>query len=184
MTTDNIADLSDPRGQPARTRMINAFNAMVLGNAPRPWRVGEIVARAKVARSTFYDHFDSSDAILLEAMRGPFRIFADVLAGTKGEIALIGLLDHFRDKRVRALEILNGPMRDRLARLLEQMIADRLDGPADNRLTAIQLTAATLAPLTPWLQGRMPLSSPVLAARLCAAATAIRAVGQDHEPTE
>lgn len=183
MTTDNMVKLSDLRRQSARARMIDAFNAMVLGKAPRPWRVGEIVARARVARSTFYDHFDSSDDILLEVMRGPFGMLADVLVGAKDETALVGLLDHFHDNRVRALEILNGPLRNRVARLLEQMIVDRLDGVVDAPLAANQLAAATLAPLTPWLQGRTALSSSALAGRLCAAAAAIRAIWQNEQRT-
>ena len=68
-----------------RRRVIDAFNQLVFDKAPAPIRVGQIVRKAGVGRSTFYDHFSSAEAVHMAARSRPLAYLADPTTGT-GEV--------------------------------------------------------------------------------------------------
>lgn len=183
MATDNRSQLSAPMpatvsGSSARRRILSAFNTMVLERIRRPFPVLEIIHRAGVARSTFYENFGNEEALSLAAITPPLTIIADALTERQTNERLVGLLTHFWDYRAQARAMLCGPRRDRLDLLLCELFEDRLTSGAfpagpDKTISAIQLSAATLKPIECWVTGRISTSPQLLANRLVATADAI-----------
>lgn len=176
MTTDNPGTLSDDgrKTAGARERILSAFNAMVLGREGRTKRVGDLAARAGVARSTFYDHFRSAADLELEAVAAPLAILAELAAGSSDAAGAEPMLAHFWEYRSDVRKLLAGPRRPKLERLLERLIAERLADGADNPLVAAQSAAALLAAVDAWVHARHVATPAQLAVRIAATADAIR----------
>ena len=160
----------DRRVARTRTALIEAFNHLVLSRRKRQIKVADIIARANVGRSTFYEHYRSADHLHLEALSRPLATLADAAAGKGDEARLEQLLTHFWENRQRAREHLNGRDGERTARLLADMVEQRLEGiqtaiPA--RLAALQLAGAAMGPLRGWLTAEAPCSAKALAATIC-----------------
>lgn len=150
----------------ARTRqaLLEAFNALVLSRPYEDIRVGDIVARADVGRSTFYEHYSGRDAIHLDALARPFAILADAVAGTageaKGEDRLAWLMAHFWENRARARSTFSDPRRAAVARLLAGLIGTRLESRPGSKdlpvdLVAVQLAEGHLGLLRAWVHGEI-----------------------------
>ena len=161
-----------------RRRVIDAYNELVFAKTPAPIRVGQIVAKAGVGRSTFYDHFASAEAVHMAALSRPLSHLAAPAAGTGTVDHLHWLLDHFWANRPRARETLAGPGRDRITRLLADMISERVqfDGSSgiSRKLAVTQLAEAMLTPIRLWILGEAAASSDTLARSLFDTAAAMR----------
>jgi len=161
-----------------RARVIEAYNQLVFDKTPPPIRVGQIVEKAGVGRSTFYDHFASAEAVHMAALSRPLSHLAAPAAGTAGVEHLQWLLDHFWANRPRARETLSGQSRDRIARLLADMISERVerepDAPLPRRLATAQIAEAMLGPIRLWIIGEAAATSQVLAQSLFGTAAAMR----------
>ena len=159
--------------------MIEAYNQLVFDKTPLPIRVGQIVEKAGVGRSTFYDHFASAEAVHMAALARPLAHLAAPAAGTGEAEHLQWLLEHFWANRPRARETIAGPSRDRVTRLLADLISERVtfDGSAGipRKLATIQLAEAMLAPIRVWILGEVAATPPALAASLFETAAAMRA---------
>lgn len=173
----------------ARTRdaLLGAFNHLLLHDRrrQRDIKVGEIVDRANVGRSTFYEHFSGADAIFLEAARHPFGQLADALTGVTGPEALVGLLDHFWENRALARDAL-GRLDVPITRMVAEMVEERLaaQGMAAAiplRLAARQLAESGLAPVRGWVSAEAPCTSAALAAAIHRGAAALRAALTEAE---
>ncbi len=181
MATDNLPLLSDASGTTnARGRIIAAFNAMMLGRQRGPFRVGDIIRQARVARSTFYDHFPNETALQLTALTTPFASVADALSWSGDPSKLVAYLEHFWDYRQQSHAILAGRDRAKIERMLAGLLAARLRSEAVGdstraQLCALQISAATLATLHSWLTGGVAMPAAILAQRLVATSQAIRA---------
>jgi AcrR family transcriptional regulator len=162
----------------ARTRqaLIGAFNHLVLARRQRHIRVADIVAEANVGRSTFYEHFESADDILLQSLARPMAPLADAAAG-RGDVAAVTLLlAHFWENRQRARDMMAGQMDARMMRLLAGMVEERLDGRALTiplKLAALQLAEAALAPVRGWMAAEAPCSADALAQAICGCGAAM-----------
>lgn len=161
----------DRRITRTREALIGAFNHLLLHRRQRHIRVADIVAEANVGRSTFYEHYESADDILLKALARPMAALADAAAG-RGDLAqTTWLLEHFWENRQRARELMADGMYARVMRLLAEMIETRLaEGPAlaiPPGLAALQLAEGAFAPIRGWLLAKAPCTAPVLAATLC-----------------
>lgn len=162
----------------ARKRLIEAFNQLVFDRTPSPIRVNQIVEKAGVGRSTFYDHFRSAEAIHMEALSRPLSHLAAPAAGT-GEVEhLEWFLEHFWANRSRAREVLAGSSRDRVVRLLAELISERVENGDDTavprRLATTQIAEAMLAPVRQWLLGEVAIPPAPLARSLFETAAAMR----------
>jgi AcrR family transcriptional regulator len=169
----------DRRVTRTRAALVEAFGHLVQHRRRGPIRVAEIVAQARVGRSTFYDHYSSAEEISLEALSRPFAILADAAAGRGDPERLTGLLAHFWENRQRAREMFaSGRMREKAARLLAEMVAERL-GQADFApaiplpLASLQLAEAALAPVLAWMRGEAPATPEALARSLCRGGAAL-----------
>jgi AcrR family transcriptional regulator len=161
-----MKDRQDRRIARTRAALIGAFNHLVLHRRQRRIRVADIVAQAKVGRSTFYEHYSSADEVMLEALRHPMAALADAASG-RGELsAVTALLAHFWENRARARETVVGQLGDRVTRLLASMIEDRLGDrllTIPRRLASLQLAEAALAPIRGWVQAEAPCTPEALA---------------------
>ncbi len=153
-----------------RTALIEAFNHLVLSRRNKRIRVSDIVAEANVGRSTFYEHYRSADDIHMEALSRPFGMLADAAAGQGDPERLASLLSHFWENRQRARESLTGRGGERAARMLADLVEQRLGETVlaiPRRLAALQLAEAAYAPMRGWLLAEAPCTPAVLAASIC-----------------
>lgn len=161
-----------------RRAIVDAYNHLIQHRRQRSIKVADIVARANVGRSTFYEHYAGADDVFMEAVAGPLALLADAAAGASGGDTLDILLRHFWENRQRARDVLSGRQGERISRLLADLIGARLpddDGfVIPSRLVALHLSEAMLAPIQGWLMAEAPCAPDQLAAALCASATASR----------
>jgi len=174
-----MAGIKDRRAQRTRAALLGAFNHLFLHRRRRDIRAADLIAEAKVGRSTFYEHYSSADEVLLEALRHPFARLADGALGQGDAAEMRWLATHFWENRARGRELFDNPhMRDRVTRLLAGMIAERLgDAPLTlpSELAAAQLAEAALAPLRAWVRGEAPATAEAMAESLCRTGAALRA---------
>lgn len=170
--------MQGPLESKTRRRVIDAYNQLVFDRTPPPIRVGQIIEKAGVGRSTFYDHFSSAEAVHLAALSRPLAHLAGPAAGTGPVEHLQRLLDHFWANRPRARETLAGPSRDRTTRLLADMICDRVaydgSGGIPRTLATVQLAEAMLGPIRLWILGEAAATPDMLARSLFDTAAAMR----------
>ncbi len=158
--TDGVA--SGP-AQRTRSALFDAFAELVLERRYQQLKVSDIVARAKVGRSTFYEHYDSKDHLLCDGLAGPFSVLADVVTEGHDDERLRATILHFWQNRRVGNSLLAGPTRNlafrTLADLIEQRLAGRTQAPAVSTvLLAAQLAGGQIALLSAWMAGHAPAS--------------------------
>lgn len=162
---------TDARRQRTRQALLGAFFVLVLERRYHEVRIDDIVARAGVGRSTFYEHFANKDALLAASIEGPFAILADAVVAPYAP-QLPGLLVHFWQNRALARGILSGAVRRKVAAVLVDQIERRLRRQVGAhlrvppRLAAVALAEAQLAPITAWLNGEAACAPEALAQAL------------------
>jgi len=162
----------DRRVRRTRSALLEAFNHLLLNRRRGRIRVSDIVERANVGRSTFYEHYGSADDIHMEALSRPFAILADAAAGEGDPERLKNLLDHFWENRQRARATLSGRTGEKAVRLLTGLVEARLwDRQVElvlpRRLAALQLAEAALGPIRGWVGGEAPCTAVALAQSIC-----------------
>jgi AcrR family transcriptional regulator len=157
----------------ARTRdaIIDSLN----GLRSHPYdaiRVADIIGRAGIGRSTFYEHFRGKDEVLKHAAAWAFAALADAVTGQDDTAPLRHVIEHLRQNRCASRGRLAG---ERVCRWLSETIEDRLVSicRARNtattvpvRLAAMQIAAAQIALVRAWLAGRDPCPAEALATAL------------------
>ncbi len=168
MTSEAIEDRRTAR---TRRAINSAFVSLVLERRYDTIRIGDIIAKADVGRSTFYEHFRSKDDLLRQSMEGLLAMVADVASPAPDEAKLAFAVSHFWENRRLARIVLAPPTGTMVRRLLERLIEERLvDDPALARARAIQIAAAQLALLEAWIKGELTASEALMADRFRAAA--------------
>jgi AcrR family transcriptional regulator len=159
------------RVQPAKTAVLRAFAGLIGTKQYDEISVGEIIRRAAVSRSSFYEHFNGKQDLLTQSIAGPFQLLADGLLCAK-QPQLMPLLEHFWTNRAFARGVLQGSVRQRAATVLVLEIEIRLKRRETEsrtkyrlprRLLAWQLTESTLGLITAWLAGEARCSASELA---------------------
>lgn len=145
----------------ARSAIISAFSDIVLEGAYDRCRVLDIVARSGVARSTFYEHFQSRDDVLRDLLRFPFGILAQ-LATPGCDLARMALmLEHVAENRALLKSLTANPGLETLIAVFSDVLESSA-GLAPYRARA--LAGAYMAVLTEWLSGSDRRSAADLAA--------------------
>jgi AcrR family transcriptional regulator len=172
-----MKELPQRRALKTRGAIVEAFNRIFLDPRRRRIGVADVVAEARIGRSTFYDHFGGAGQVQLAALAAPFAMLANAAAGKGEQAATERLLLHFWENRARARATLTGRAGEQALRLLASQVEARLEGelrlPAE--LAAQQLAAAALLPLRSWLLGEAPAAAATLADTLCRSGIALAA---------
>jgi AcrR family transcriptional regulator len=175
--------VGDKRAERTRKALLQAFFGLIVERPYEEIKVGEIVTRAGVGRSTLYEHFPNKEAILAVSLDGPLSVLAEAVRLPPDVTRLTTLLVHFWTNRAMARSILAGPLRSRATSVLTQQVERHLRTPQTQhhtaliiptRLAAIQLAEALLAPVAAWLAGESRCSPETLAFALGKTATALR----------
>jgi AcrR family transcriptional regulator len=179
-----MPDKPDRRVQRTRSALLQAFVSLML--EPRRYdqiTVADIVGRANVGRSTFYEHFRNKDEILAESIRVPFAPFVRSVEPGAGVAGLYPMLDHFWQNRDQARSIFVARRR-KVVRILAGMLKSRLSEHAGaqtpnaelkTRLAAMALAEAQVGTVAAWMSGEIICGKAALAevlhhmAQACAA---------------
>ena len=121
--------------------------------------ISEIIDRAGVGKSTFYEHFRGKDAVLLSAMQPMILTLATAASGRAARSYIRSMVEHLWERRLVARPILDSRASAIVQRRLAEAIATHGGKPGDAegaRLVATAIAAAQLAMLRCWLTGHVP----------------------------
>jgi AcrR family transcriptional regulator len=165
----------DRRAARSRRAILGAFVELVLERRYETIRVGDIVAKADVGRSTFYEHYRSKDDLLHNSMEWLLALIADAAVPGGDEARLRFAVAHFWDNRRLARVVMAHPLGTAVRRALAGLIETRLaaSGAGDPDMVparAVQIAAGQLALLESWTKGEVAASQDQIVAQLQAAA--------------
>ena len=143
--------------------LLQAFIGLLLERPYRGVTIADIVDRADVGRSTFYDHFRNKDDILLASMGWMFDILADAVRPDAPREPLDDLVAHFWANRRLGRAVLAPPVEAKLRRALAAAVEKRLAAgapadPAASKIHAVRIAAAQLGLLEAWTRGELSAS--------------------------
>ena len=156
-----------------RQALRSAFTRLVGERRYDEIKVADILARANVGKSTFYEHFRSKDDLLKSMMGGMLRTLARNAGDDYDAERLRGLLVHFWKNRRLGRAVFGVPLVTPMRRMLAAMIEEELAAgraPRGNgivrRLNAVQVAAGHLDLLHAWLSGEVSADIDDIAAAL------------------
>jgi AcrR family transcriptional regulator len=166
----------DKRFLRTRAWIVQAFNELIFKRAYAGLRIDNIIKRAGVGRSTFYEHFRSKDEVLLHSVAWILTTLADAVTEA-GDVYRIGrVVGHILDQKAMAEPLLAGPagaaITTELGKLIEVRLAARhAEGCSDLvlpvRLVARLVAEAQIALLNGWLDDSSNCSSTDFAMAIC-----------------
>lgn len=167
--TDLAAE--DRRVQRTKAALVGAFVHLVLDRRYDQITVADIVERAGVGRSTFYEHYDNKDELLTEGLMGPFAVLADMVTGACDPVRLLETIEHFWENRRVGNVLFAGPTRQLVTRTLTVAIEQRLGARSRKTnssdlpppLAAAYLASAQIGLLSEWLSGHTSCPPTVVA---------------------
>ena len=168
-------DAEDRRVQRTRAALVGAFVHLVLDRRYDQITVADIVERAGVGRSTFYEHYENKDELLKAGLMGPFAVLADMVVGASDPARLRETIEHFWENRRVGNVLFAGPTRQLLTRTLAAAIEQRLAATRPGRaqesglpasLTSAYLAAGQIGLLAEWLSGHTSCPADVVAKAL------------------
>ncbi len=149
----------DPRRRRTRQDLLAAFFSLVLNRRYHEIRVADVLSRAGVSRSTFYEHFRNKDELLSASLEGPFQILSGLVRPDTDAIRVQAILEHFWENRAlarslfqgAALRVVRGTLVKHVEAMLDRDQRSRLRVPV--RLAAHSLTDGMFSPIIAWLSG-------------------------------
>ncbi|MET0232001.1 MAG: helix-turn-helix domain-containing protein [Rhodanobacteraceae bacterium] len=176
---------TDRRIERTREALEGAFIRLIFdGRRYDRITIAELIARAGVGRSTFYEHYRSKDELLAATIRYPFAGVAAAVDANARVATLRDALLHFEGNRVHAKAVFTGSARRRIVRVLAAMLEERFrvraraSGvvPATTLgVVAAALAEGMLATIVAWLGGELAGDATRIAAALHAMAQAVAA---------
>jgi AcrR family transcriptional regulator len=144
----------------ARTRaaVLAAFRHLVFTVGYDEISVRDIIERAGIGRSTFYDHFEDKDDVLRQSVGPVLAVLAATLDDAPPPAQLTAVVAHFNDNLRMARAFFGGPPRRLIARYLAELIEARLatmNGSAPLlpvTMIAAQLAESQLGLVQSWLE--------------------------------
>lgn len=161
-----------PKAQRTRDRLFTSFKELVLSIPYAQLNVEHLLRHAEISRSTFYQHFDGKDDLLVQSMSPLLRVLAQPTAtafrsapSTRNPRPLDQVLEHFWENRRYAKAIFDGAARTAVIEQLARLHLDRIHleaqrtGSTSKPLTARRLASraaahAQIGTLLDWLTGR------------------------------
>jgi AcrR family transcriptional regulator len=171
----------DKRIERTRQALRNAFFELVLSQPYSRIKIADIIAKAEVGRSTFYEHYKNKDDLLHASLHWPMTVLASAILPAEKTLDIQGVLEHFWQNRSLARPMLTGSTRKHVSRCLSQILTEQLRNlPAHKQqmyvpVSAIAhaLAALQLTLLTDWLTGAYSASPVKLAQQLMLSSRAI-----------
>jgi len=178
----------DRRIRRTRDAIIGAFKNIVFQTRYSDIRVSDIVNKADIGRSTFYEHFAGKDDLLVSSMEWVLAGLADSAKPEPDIDAVFEVLDHIWGNRSKGRNILSGQSGDRFTKalaskfeegLLQRLEADKTGQSGQSEIllppvfTANQLAASTMSLLKTWLSGTAPASTDTMAKALVRSSRAL-----------
>ena len=167
---DKISEMSGKSA--ARDSFLQAFADIILENGYEKVRVLDIVERSRVARSTFYEHFQNREDLLRESMRGLFDVLAKLAVPSCDLSGVASMLDHVRHNRDLTKSLMRNPGMDTLVHLLSEAIDNHARAPVP-AIASRAIAGAQLAIISAWLYEKEARSADDLARALQAASLAL-----------
>ncbi len=178
---------ADPREDPRRLRtradLMAAFFSLVLSQRYHEIRVGDVLARSGVSRSTFYEHFRNKDELLAASLDGPFQALANLVGEQADSNRVHAVLEHFWQNRALARSLFQGAALRIVRRTLVVHVENTLTHGQRSRLripprlAAHGLADGLFSPVVAWLSGEAKCSAQDLAVALrCSTAAATHAL--------
>lgn len=172
-----LAETSTEDKRVARTRaaLTQAFMDLVAEQDYASISISDVIARAEVGRSTFYQHYANKDEILTAVMEGGFAALTDLVNDGPHTRYLEDWLEIFWTNRRAGRVLLSGPTRKFISRELAGRIENRLRGDArlapmraDISVTLIAATVgeAQLGLIQAWIEGRAAAKTSAMAQAL------------------
>lgn len=168
-------DAEDRRVQRTRAALLGAFVHLVLDRRYDQITVADIVERAGVGRSTFYEHYENKDELLKAGLMGPFAVLADMVVGAADPAQVLGTIEHFWENRRVGNVLFAGPTRQLVTRTLAATIEARLTARRVGRsepaglpanLASAYLASAQIGLLAEWLSGHTSCPAEIVATAL------------------
>lgn len=176
---------ADPRIERTREALEGAFIRLIFeGRRYDRITIADLIARAGVGRSTFYEHYRNKDELLAATIRYPFSGVAAAVDANAGIATLRDALLHFEGNRVHAKAVFTGGARRQIVRALAAMFEDRLRArarasgvvpPATLGVVATALAEGVLATIVAWLGAELAGDAAKIAAALHEMAQAVAA---------
>lgn len=157
---DKTAKMSDKLA--ARDAILAAFREIILESGYETVRVIDVVERSGVARSTFYEHFQSREDLLRDSMCVPLEMLAQIAAPSYDAARTVSVLEHTIQNRALLKSLMRNPGADVLVDLLAELI-ERSAGPSVPAITARAVAGAHMAVISSWLEGTDTRRTPDLA---------------------
>lgn len=151
----------DKRAERTRLALRDAFFELILSQPYSRIKIADIIAKANVGRSTFYEHYKNKDDLLYASLQGPMTVLASSMLPLDKVLDVQGILEHFWQNRSFARPILTGSTRKHVSRCLSQILVEQLhsmSSPSQNRYVPVSaiaqaLAATQLSLLSDWLTG-------------------------------
>lgn len=124
--TLTVENQQDRRIQKTLVALREAFFELVLTYSYDEIKVSDIITRADVGRSTFYQHYKSKDDILASSMSVLLDDLASSIKPEDNQQALTGLLEHFWQNRKFAPKIFASTARRVVVKALVERIEKNL----------------------------------------------------------
>ena len=180
----------DPRRRRTRQDVMAAFFPLVLSQRYHEIRVGDVLARSGVSRSTFYEHFRNKDELLAASLEGPLQTLANLVGEHADVNKVSAILEHFWQNRALARSLFQGTalriVRCTLVTHVENTLTpaqrSRLRIPV--RLAAHGLADGLFSPVVAWLLGEAKCSAQELAVALQLSTAAATHALQTGAPTD
>lgn len=167
----NRAPADDRRVSNTRTAIIDAFIGQALERRYEAIRVADLIERAAVGKSTFYEHFRGKDDVLLAAMHPVLLALATAASGRAARTYIRAMVEHLWERRSVGRPILDSRTAPIIQRRLATLIAAHgVGAESDGRpcLFAIGIAAAQLAMLRCWLAGHVSVTIDAITDQLIA----------------
>lgn len=171
------AIIQDRRVRRTRAALVDAFLELVVERPYDEIAVGDIIERAGVGRSTFYQHVANKEDLLRQSLFPAFEALAETIGNKRDSERLIFWVETFWANRGAGRVLLSGHTRAFMVRTLADQIAPRLPDvrtlliPAP--LAATQVAEAQLGLIHAWITGRSACATADMATALATSARAV-----------
>jgi AcrR family transcriptional regulator len=153
---------TDRRAARTRSALLDAFAHLVHERLNiDEVSIGDIVERANVGRSTFYEHFKNKEDILATSFQSMFVLLSGLTHRNWSVGEVTERLNYWWEHRELVRSLYSGANRRSMARVLARSIADNLrhtkiaNTKMPARIVSVALAEAQVGTIHAWLTGQL-----------------------------